>query len=321
LVCGEGTLKSRPNKFLTYTLRKMGKNVQGQGAQETVPIKLGEGALRGGDVSIDGSLSSQFISALLIACPLLAQDTRLKILGKTIVSRPYIAMTLEVLKKAGVAIFKRSDALYFIKGRQTFKGLKHFIVPSDYGLAAFLLAAGALTSSRLVLKGFFDDKLIQADGQILFFLRKMGVKIEKKKQSLKVNGPYVLKGGSFSLKDCPDLVPIMAVLGLFAKGRMRLYDIAHARAKESDRISDLRQELLKVGAKIEEKKDELIIDPQPSYKQNVLLDPHHDHRLAMAFTVLGLKIGATVKDIECVAKSYPEFLSDIGKIGVRLRKR
>src|SRR5882672_7142316 len=109
-------------------------------------------------------------------------------------------------------------------------------------------------------------------------------------------GPFILKCGTFSLKDCPDLVPIMAVLALFAKGRTKLVDIGHARVKESDRISDLRQELLKVGAHVSETKDALIIDPQPVYKSGQILDPHSDHRLAMAFTVLGLKIGCQVKD-------------------------
>ncbi len=320
LVLGEGTLRFRPNRFLTQTLRAMGKEVRGKGFQETIPIRLTKGALRGGDVTIDGSLSSQFISALLMACPLLEEDTRLRISGKTIVSRPYVCMTLEILKRAGIAISRRSDALYFIKGRQVFKGLKCFTVPSDYGLAAFLLAAGALISARLIFKGSFDDTLVQADGQILKFLKQMGVKIEKTKQSLKIYGPYSLRGGSFSLKDCPDLVPIMAVLGLFAKGPVRLCNIAHARVKESDRISDLHRELVKVGAKIQEKKDELIIFPQAVYRENVVLDPHHDHRLAMAFTVLGLKIGVTVKDMQCVAKSYPEFIEDVRTIGFKLQK-
>lgn len=320
-VTGQGTLRTRPNKFLTQTLRAMGKDVQGRGRQETVPVVLTRGALKGGAVSINGSLSSQFISALLIACPLLKQDTRLKIFGKTVVSKPYIAMTLAVLKRAGIVIEKKTDLFYRVKGRQTFKGLKNFTVPSDYGLAAFLLAAGALSPSRLVLQGFFDDQLVQADGQILDLLEQMGVKISKQKRVLRLKGPYVLKGGNFCLRDCPDLVPVMAVLGLFARGRTRLYGIAHARAKESDRISDLRRELLKIGARIREKKDELIIDPQPAYRRDVLLDPHHDHRLAMAFTVLGSKIGARIKDIECAAKSYPGFVTDVLKVGGDLRKR
>jgi len=113
------------------------------------------------------------------------------------------------------------------------------------------------------------------------------------------------------------LVPIVAVLALFARGRTRIYNIAHAKAKESDRIGDLRQELMKIGARVDARANEIIVYPQKKYRNNVVLDPRHDHRLAMAFSVLGLKIGVSVKDIECTAKSYPEFVRDFRKIGAR----
>ena len=165
-----------------------------------------------------------------------------------------------------------------------------------------------------MLKGFFDDKLVQSDGAILGFLRKMGLRPTRTSRSLTIKGPYRLKGGTFSLRDCPDLAPIMAVTAMFADGPTRLKDIAHARVKESDRISDLRQELLKVGANIEEKADELIIRPRSSYSGGVELDPHCDHRLAMAFAVLGLRIGVTVRDMECTAKSYPQFWAHLKQL-------
>ncbi len=319
-VIGEGTLRSRPNQHLTKVLRRMGRNVRGQGDKETVPICIKEGILKGGNIFIDGSLSSQFISAFLIASPMLEENTQLSIKGRTVVSRAYITMTLQVLKKAGINIRQVSKNCFEIKGRQKFKGLKNFSIPSDYGLAAFSLAAGALSKSNLVLKGFLDDRLVQADGKILDFLKIMGVKIKKTKKALAMSGPYVLKGGSFSLKDCPDLLPIMAVLALFAKNKTRLYGIEHARIKESDRISDLRRELLKIGAKIIEKKGEMIIYPQQNYKENIMLNPYQDHRLAMAFCVLGLQVGVKIKDIECVAKSYPDFVSDFRKIGAKIKK-
>ena len=120
------------------------------------------------------------------------------------------------------------------------------------------------------------------------------------------------------MKDCPDLVPIMAVLALFARGKTRLYDIGHARAKESDRISDLAHELRKVGARIEKSRDEMIVHPQSKYRTDCLLDPHHDHRLAMAFAVLGTKLGARIRDIECTAKSYPGFARDFRTLGAKV---
>jgi 3-phosphoshikimate 1-carboxyvinyltransferase len=309
-VTGEGTLRGRPNTHLIKTLRTQGVLVKGRGAKGTVPIIFSGGRLRGGKMSIDGSLSSQFISALLIACPQLEENTQLIIRGKTLVSSDYITMTQKVLQKAGIKVAKVNNRLYKIRGQQRFRGLGTFAVPSDYGLAAFLLGAGALSKSRLILEGAWDDSWPQADGKILLFLRRMGVRFSKSNSALKINGPFSLKGGTFSLKNCPDLVPIMAVLALFAKGQTRLKDIRHARAKESDRISDLRKELLKIGASVAETENDLTIQPLVQYKRDVLLDPHHDHRLAMAFSVLGLKLGVRIKDIECVSKSYPRFVRD-----------
>lgn len=315
VVYGQGTLIGRPNVHLLNCLRSSGVEIEGSGPKESVPITLKGGGLRSGVMTIDGSLSSQFISSLLIAAPRLKENSEIRLVGKKLVSSDYIKMTTLILNQAGVKIKKISARRYFIKGNQKFLGLKNFYVPSDYGLAAFLMAACALTRSDVVLQGSFYDEFIQADGRILGFLKKMGVVWTRTKDAIKIKGPFDLKGGVFSLRDCPDLVPIMAVLGLFAKGGVRLVDIAHARAKESDRVSDLRQELLKVGACVQEKPDELKVFPLKKAREGVVLDPRHDHRLAMAFAVLGLKIGVTVKDIECVRKSYPQFVADIKKLG------
>ncbi len=315
VISGQGTLLGRPNFHLTKSLRNLGINIKGQGPDESIPIIKKKGRLEGGTIMIDGTLSSQFISAFLIAAPQLEKDTQLQVTGKDIVSQTYITMTLQILKKTGITVEEKSPRFFYIKGSQRFKGLRNFYVPSDYGLAAFFLAAGSLVSSKLILKGNFKTDLVQADGAILDFLKKMDVKFTKKNDAIILNGPFALKGGKCSLKDCPDLVPIMAVMALFAKGPTRLFDIAHAKAKESDRINDLANELRKVGANISAKSSELIIHPQDNYRTGCVLDPHHDHRLAMAFAVLGLKLNVTVKDIECTHKSYPDFVKDLKKIG------
>ena len=314
-IMGKGTLLGRPNAHLCAALRRQGMDIRGTGVKESIPIVFNGGKLSGGRVLVDGSLSSQFISALLIALPSLNTDSQIVLTGKELVSQDYIQMTIEILAKAGIVIKRISKREYAINGGQKFKGLKNFYVPSDYGLAAFALGASALLPSDVHLLGNLDDRLLQADGHILEFLRRMGVKFEKNSRSIKIKGPFDLKGGVFSLKNCPDLVPIMAVLALFAKGKTRLIDIRHARAKESDRISDLRKELLKVGAHITETRDALTIYPKAIYKSGQVLDSHDDHRLAMAFTVLGLKVGCRVKGIESCAKSYPSFVNDMKSLG------
>ena len=316
IVKGKGTLIGRPNHHLCAALREQGMDIRGSGPQESVPIVYKGGQIEPGTIYIDGSLSSQFISALLITAPRLCADSRIVITGKEMVSSDYIVMTRQILAQAGIHVSVIGKRTLIVKGNQCFNGLKNFRVPSDYGLAAFPMAAAALVASKVVLKGYFNDNFAQSDSHILGFLRRMGVVFKKTEKSININGPFFLKGGTFSLKDCPDLVPIMSILALFAKGRTQLTDIRHARAKESDRISDLRKELLKVGAKVGETADSLTIDPQPVYKGGQILNPHHDHRLAMAFTVLGLKIGCRVQQIECARKSYPAFVKDMKALGI-----
>jgi 3-phosphoshikimate 1-carboxyvinyltransferase len=314
-VTGRGTLVGRPNHHLCAALRGQGMDIRGTGPKESVPVIFRGGEVPSGRVVIDGSLSSQFVSALMIAAPLSGCDTRLVMTGKKLVSQDYVTMTRQILAHAGIRVVPEGRRAFFIPGGQTFKGLKDFYVPSDYGLAAFFMSAAALVPSDVALKGHFDDRLVQSDGAILGFLARMGVKMKRGSNSIHIKGPFDLKGGTFSLRDCPDLVPVMAVTAMFAKGVTRLKDIGHARVKESDRISDLRKELEKVGADIRERPDELIIHPCRHYTAaSAALDPHHDHRLAMAFAVLGLKVGLRVKDMECTSKSYPDFIKDFKKL-------
>jgi len=322
VVGGEGTLKGRPNLHLIRTLQSLGIDVKGEGPGHGIPISFRGGLFRGGRLMIDGSLSSQFVSALLMACPQIREDSFLKVSGKTLVSLDYITMTLQVLEKAGIVIEQRNARTYVIKGGQKYRGLKSFHVPSDYGLAAFLLVAAALLKSDVVLRGALNDEYVQADGAILPILRKMGVMFQKTSRSFRLKGPFVLKGGIFSLRNCPDLLPVLSIAALFAEEACKFIHIEHVRAKESDRITDLRKELLKTGARVQEGRDFLVVHPlkERECKQNVVLDAHHDHRLAMAFCVLGLRIGVKVKDVECVAKSYPDFLKDLACLGAILKE-
>ncbi|HSA30446.1 MAG TPA: 3-phosphoshikimate 1-carboxyvinyltransferase [Candidatus Omnitrophota bacterium] len=320
-VTGEGTLCGRPNHHLIAVLKKLGVDVDGRGKKHSVPIVFKGGRLRNGVIEIDGSLSSQFVSALLIALPQLDGGSVLRVKGKRIVSSDYVTMTLQVLKRAGVSVRAVDRRTFQIPGGQPFKGLKNFRVPSDYGLAAFLMAAAALTGSNVCLKGCLSDDFIQADGRVLSILKTMGVNFKKTSRSLRVKGPFTIRGGEFSLKDCPDLLPILAVCALFADRKTTFKDIAHVRAKESDRISDLRKELLKINARVSETHNTLTITPaEDRYLRDRSLDPHHDHRLAMAFSVLGLKLGVRIKDAECISKSYPGFLSDLKILGGQVKK-
>ncbi|MFZ5800686.1 MAG: 3-phosphoshikimate 1-carboxyvinyltransferase [Candidatus Omnitrophota bacterium] len=313
-VLGVGTLLKRPNHHLVKVLNQHGAKIKGSGKEFRLPLEFWPSQLCGGRMEINGSLSSQFISSLLITCPRLKEDSRIKIIGEQMVSQPYIEMTLAVLKEAGIKIEKAGEREFKVKGRQQFHGLKKFVVPDDYGLAAFFMVAGSILKGKITLRKSRRKDLPQADKAIIGFLKRTGAKIKLAPDKLVIEGPAQLSGGNFCLRNCPDLTPVMAVAALFAKGRTTLWGIAHARKKESDRISDLRAELLKIGADIRENRDALLITPVKELRRGLRLNPHKDHRLAMAFCVLGLKLGCVVEDIECIAKSYPTFLRDLRRL-------
>lgn len=317
VINGSGTLRGRPNRFLVETIQRMGVDIDGAGAEDSIPIRIRSGAMVPGRITIDGSISSQFISALLMTLPQLDRPSELILKGK-LVSQDYIEMTREVLTLAGIKLDSVSARKFRIPGGQRFRGLKRFTVPSDDGLAAFLMAAAVLTDSDIKLTGHLGTGLIQADGHIYRILERMGVPFQKTRSSIKIKGPIELRGGRFSLKHCPDLLPILSVLALFADRPTTFTDIGHARVKESDRITDLRKELEKVGADITESSDKMVIRPQSVYKTDRLLNPHRDHRLAMAFCVLGLKVGVRLRDIHCINKSYPGFIKDFKSIGAKV---
>ncbi len=314
IVTGSKTLVGRPNHLLLKTLRSMGSCIKGVGPRESVPIAIQESCLKKSVVKIDGSKSSQYISALLIASALWGRKVTIEVTGPQPVSLTYLTMTEQILKRTGIRFIKKGKRRYHIAPYQKFEGLGTFRVPSDWGLAAFFLVAGVLVKSRLTMKGNFDKRFIQADGAILHCLRKMGIFLKVTSRSVKINGPQELTGGEFCLKDAPDLVPIMTIASLFAKKATRLHGIGHVRLKESNRITDLRKELAKIGACIKESRDSLTIFPKENYKSNCLLDSHKDHRLAMAFAILGLKIKTRVKDMGCCRKSYPDFVEHLKKI-------
>ncbi len=317
VIDGSGTLVGRPNRFLVETIRAMGVDIDGKGSEDGIPIQIRGGSMQPGRVSIDGSISSQFISALLMTLPQLSDTSELMLEGK-LVSRDYIDMTLDVLQRAGITIDQKSPRRFVVPGRQKYRGLKRFTVPSDDGLAAFLLAAAVLTDSDVRLTGHLNTGMLQADGHIYPILERMGVILRKTSRSIRVKGPVKLRGRRFSLKHCPDLLPILSVLALFANRPTTFVDIGHARVKESDRITDLRQELEKVGARIRETADQMTINPLENPVTDRLLDPHRDHRLAMAFCVLGLKVGVRLRDIHCINKSYPGFIKDFKSIGAKV---
>lgn len=315
-VCGQGTLLGRSNKTIVDVLRSWGIDIIGEGKEHKLPIRIkGKGGIEGGKTYVSGQSGSQTISSLLIVAPFAKKDTTIIIKDK-LVSRPYVDITIDVLKQTGIKVEREGYKKFYVKCGQKFKTQKEYKVHGDYSSSANLLAMACLLPSDIMVTDLTDDK--QGDKKMIDILRKMGARIKRLKNALRVKGPFELKGIDIDCGDTPDLVPILTVLGCFAKGEMRIRNISHLAHKETNRVTAPAGELMKLGANISTTRNGLTI------KHSCLKSGHvsscNDHRIAMALTVAGLKIGdVRIAGVDSISKSYPNFLRDIKSIGAKFK--
>jgi 3-phosphoshikimate 1-carboxyvinyltransferase len=314
LVRGEGTLLKRPHKAIAEVLLSLGARIQGKGSEFRLPLRIdARGELGGGKVKVSGQMSSQAISSLLTVAPLAVHDVELVVKDK-VVSAPYIDITLNVLKRFGIKVKRQGYKRFFIKAPQTYEPKEDFVIHGDYSSAAFLIAAGCLVESDITITDLVNDS--QGDRSIIQILNSMGAKIIHANGCARIRGPFNLKGRDIDCSDTPDLVPILAVAGCFAKGKTRIRNISHLAYKESNRIQAPAGELKKLGANIRVGADSLIIEE--SGLRPAVVSGCNDHRIAMALAVCGLRIGGIViKGIDCINKSYPRFIPDMESLGAR----
>ncbi|MFH1903734.1 MAG: 3-phosphoshikimate 1-carboxyvinyltransferase [Candidatus Omnitrophota bacterium] len=312
IVDGNDTLRGRSNKTMVEALQSLGVDISGRGSNHRIPIKIkSEGILRGGKIEVDGQATSQVVSSLLTVAPFAEKDVTVTIKNK-LVSRPYVDITLDILNWAGIRIKRTGYKVFKIKHGQRFSPKTELTIHGDYSSAAFLMAAGVLTESNVTITDLADD--CQGDKKIIDILRRMGAKLDRNEDSVTIKGPFELKGIEIDCSDTPDLVPILTVLGCFATGTTRIYNIAHLIHKESNRITAPTGELMKLGAKISCTNNEITV--QHSSLRSGRVSSCGDHRLAMALAVAGLRIsgGVTITNAHCIAKSYPDFVSHMKKL-------
>ncbi|MEM1578548.1 MAG: 3-phosphoshikimate 1-carboxyvinyltransferase [Archaeoglobaceae archaeon] len=301
---GDASLRTRPNKELVNVLKKLGATAKGDEAFRA-PFKI-KGIIKGGEVEIKAE-SSQFISSLLFSLPLVKGGSRLKVIATK--SRPYIDVTLDVLEKCGVKIEKFGNE-FLIPGEQEFR-LKKFEVPADFSSASYLIAAGVLAGEVSILNAFDS---MQGDRRIVEICREMGADVQwKREKGLIIANKSDLYPISFDASDTPDLVPTVAILSATANGVSEIYNAEHLRIKEIDRISGIARNLRALGVEVEEKRDGLII--RGGKKEFFgTVDSFGDHRMALAFSLLGLLGEVKCKNAEVVNVSYPGFFEDLRRI-------
>lgn len=312
VLTGQRGLKKRPIKPLIQALQKLG--VECSSNKGYPPVAVYGNEIKGGRTSLVGNISSQFITGLLFACPLAQEATQIN-LTTPLESKPYVNLTLKILKKHGIKVdVTRNYKSYTIPGQQKYEASTHHI-PGDFSSAAFLMVAAAITHSRIVIDNLPPNL---PDSQIINILDRMNADISVTESSVKLDGGE-LKAIDIDAIDIPDLVPSCSILACFAEGETRIYNAKRLRLKESNRLKALSSELSKMGANIMEIREGLKIKG-PSRLRGITVNPHYDHRIGMACAVAGLNAeGSTVIPMaECINKSYPAFFKDLKKLGATI---
>jgi 3-phosphoshikimate 1-carboxyvinyltransferase len=304
-------------KPLISALNQLGVQAFSSNEKNTPPLIVKGGGIKGGLVSIEGGISSQFISSLLISCIYGLTDVEIRVKGKQ-VSIPYINSTIETMKKFGVPIKHDKEYLNYYITNTSYQPTD-FTIPGDFSSASLIIAAGVLCGGKISIEGM-NFHYPQGDMEIIDIVRKMGGKItvDKEKGEVNVYGSNSLDGIECNLVNCPDLLPAVSIISLKSRKPVRIFGISHARFKETDRISIITKELRKMGVDISEKEDELLLNPVRRLK-NVEFDSHNDHRLFMAFTIASMLTNkSTVRGAESIDVSYPAFIHEIKRLGANV---
>ncbi len=303
---GVARMRERPIAHLVDALLALGADVEYIGVPGYPPLRVRGQGLNGGNVVIDGSLSSQFLTSLLLAAPLARGPVNVSLAGE-LVSKPYIDITLDLMRRFGVDVAADPGYRSFRIPASGYRSPGRYVVEGDASSATYFLAAGAIRGEGVRVHGIGADS-IQGDLAFADVLRNMGARVTAYADRVE-SAPGQLRGIEADLNHIPDAAMTVAVLALFARGRTRIGNIYNWRVKETDRLAAMACELRKLGAAVEEGKDFLAIDP-PAELQPATIDTYGDHRMAMCFSLAALGgVPITIDDPGCVAKTFPDYFN------------
>ncbi|EAA5044495.1 3-phosphoshikimate 1-carboxyvinyltransferase [Salmonella enterica subsp. enterica serovar Hvittingfoss] len=310
VLTGEPRMKERPIGHLVDSLRQGGANIDYLEQENYPPLRL-RGGFIGGDIEVDGSVSSQFLTALLMTAPLAPEDTIIRVKGE-LVSKPYIDITLNLMKTFGVEIANHHYQQFVVKGGQQYHSPGRYLVEGDASSASYFLAAGAIKGGTVKVTGI-GRKSMQGDIRFADVLEKMGATITWGDDFIACTRGE-LHAIDMDMNHIPDAAMTIATTALFAKGTTTLRNIYNWRVKETDRLFAMATELRKVGAEVEEGHDYIRITP-PAKLQHADIGTYNDHRMAMCFSLVALSdTPVTILDPKCTAKTFPDYFEQLARM-------
>lgn len=312
---GVARMHERPIGDLVDALRQTGAAIRYLGNQGFPPLEITPAEIRlDRPVTVRGNVSSQFLTALLMALPLTGQAARIEVTGE-LISRPYIEITLNLMRRFGVTVERDGWNSFTIPAGSAYRSPGRIFVEGDASSASYFLAAGAIGGGPVRVQGVGQDS-IQGDIRFCEALAMMGADIRYGDDWVEARaGRVPLKAIDLDCNHIPDAAMTLALVALFADGRSRLRNIGSWRVKETDRLSAMATELQKLGAVVEQGDDFLAITPPAGLTPHAVIDTYDDHRMAMCFSLAALgQVPVTINDPGCVAKTYPDYFADFGAI-------
>jgi 3-phosphoshikimate 1-carboxyvinyltransferase len=310
---GVSRMRERPIEDLLAALRQFGVSAHSEQGTGCPPVVIEGTGLKGGVAEIRGDISSQFLSGLLLAAPASRGPTTIRLRGP-LVSRPYVDMTLAMMRQFGIGgIGVAADGYEVIAAPQHF-GRKGYWIEPDASAASYFWAAAAVTGGEVTARDFWPGKGLQGDIRFADLLYQMGCSVLRQDEGIGITvhgGP--LRGIDVDMNEISDTVMTLAAVACFAEGPTTIRSVAHIRHKETDRLAALANELRRVGAGVDEFADGLTITPRRLHGAEI--ETYNDHRMAMSMALIGLRVpGVVIKDPGCVAKTYPGFWDDLEKL-------
>ncbi|MBE1301088.1 MAG: 3-phosphoshikimate 1-carboxyvinyltransferase [Alteromonadaceae bacterium] len=311
LLTGEPRMEERPIGSLVDSLKALGADIQYTKNEGYPPLKINGKICEGGSISVDGSVSSQFLTALLMSAPLLEGDTEISVEGE-LVSKPYISITLDIMAKFGVVVENHDFQRFVIRADAKYVSPGRYMVEGDASSASYFLAAGAIKGGKVKVTGVGQTS-VQGDIRFADVLEKMGAKVTWHDEAIEIEGAE-LSAVDLDMNHIPDAAMTIATTALFAKGTTAIRNIYNWRVKETDRLSAMATELKKLGAEVVEGEDFIEVTPV-SNLQETAIDTYNDHRIAMCFSLIALsETPVTINDPGCTAKTFPDYFKRFASI-------